>query len=608
MPRAVKVLDPSVANQIAAGEVIERPASVVKELIENAIDAGSTIISIAVENGGIDLIRVADNGSGMSREDATLALQRHATSKIVNTSDLTSLSTLGFRGEALPSIAAVSKLEVFTRLPEAIEATKITVKGGIIQSIEPAGAPAGTVVNVRDLFFNTPARKKFLKSPVAEFGQIIDIVNKLALAYPQIAFHLVHNQREYLSTTGRGNLLDTIMQIYGKEVARQLITLNYHHNGCVIKGFIGKPSLNRANRNQQVFFVNGRYIKSRLISNALEDAYHTLLMLNRYPFAILSIHLPSSELDVNVHPAKIEIRFSDEKTVYEKIHTAVKQALQSASLIPEVSLETAEPKIAALKTEQQSLAIDDIKHNQISEDVSFSHRNNLLNESPAAYRHLLTEKQVVNAQVSSESQTELEESSAQKRDRLFLLPIGQIDNTYIIAQGDACMFIIDQHAAHERVLYEQYMQQNNKAINIQELLFPLSIELSPVEYSVVNENKSCFRELGFVIDEFGMNSILIRGIPVSLNSSSCLEVVKELIEYVMQNYRGKSPAEMKEGMIITMACKAAIKAGKRLDSSEINDLINQLLSTSNPYTCPHGRPTLIKMTVYELEKKFKRVV
>ncbi len=642
MANVISILAQGVANKIAAGEVVEGPASVVKELVENAIDAKSTSIEVSIENGGVDSIQVRDNGKGMSADDALLCLKRHATSKIVGADDLNHISTLGFRGEALPSIASVSKLDLITREKDSIEGTCIVVNGGEIKKQESIGCPLGTVVTVKQLFYNTPARLKYLKSTSVEFGKISDFINRLSLSYPSVSFSLFHNRRKITQTPGKGNIRETIASIYGKDLAKNMLHVSCESDDMNISGFIARPTHTRSSRHYQSFFINGRYIRSKLMSDALQEAFHTLLPVHRYPIGMLYLTCPPTHVDVNVHPAKMEVRFRHEKAVYQLVLTSIKNTLGNAQLIPEIiSDQWKEDKKPVSKPIQNDLNLN-FSQNRFNEippknnrDEQSNHKDKPLESEPINEVKEALEKVFINPVTVKESspkpkkpfkrQNEYVHQSCQVSPKpsgydsnksnhkasplaYTMIPIGQIDQTYIVCQDGKNMILIDQHAAHERILYEKFMKDaEQQQISSQILLISETIELTPQEYEIITRNISFVKNLGFDIESFGQNTFIVRAIPAFLQQTETKDFILAIIDQVLTLGKGTTLTECIESTVIMMACKAAIKAGKRLDLNEMHHLITQLSQTKMPYTCPHGRPTTIKFTGYELEKMFKRV-
>jgi DNA mismatch repair protein MutL len=574
----IKLLDEHTANKIAAGEVIERPASIVKELVENSIDAGSNRIEISIIDGGLTGLIVFDNGVGMDSQDAKLAFERHATSKISDDTDLERITSLGFRGEALPSIAAVSKVKLTTRSGESLAGTELLVEGGNFLDFREIGCPVGTTIQVNDLFYNTPARKKHMKSFSSEAGHISDAVNKLAMGYPEIAFKLISNGRIVLNTSGNGEMIDCIANIYGFELARELLPVNHTSGNNTINGFIGKPSVSRSSRNYQTIYINGRFVRNRAISESVERAFHGMVMTGRHPVFIVHLNIDLEEVDVNVHPAKTEVRLAKERVIRDMVFDAVIQALSGNRLIPANVEKVREIPIP------------------IQEELKIPYKKPVpvitLNET--AENYIITEEPVI----SHERENQFPE----------LRPIGQINSTYIVAQGSDGMYLIDQHAAHERVLYEKYMEKPEEFISSEQLLFPTQLELTHFEEQVLNDSIIKMVELGFVVEFFGGDSYLLRAIPAGLSKDGGKEIFLDLLEFFSQNRQTISDRELREKFIITMSCKNAIKAHHKLSSPEMESLLAQLSEAKNPYTCPHGRPTLLHFSGYELEKKFKRVL
>lgn len=554
----IRVLPPNIVEKIAAGEVVERPASVVKELVENSIDAGATKIAIHVEGGGTKRIRVVDDGCGMSEEDAILALKRHATSKIKSEEDLNRISTLGFRGEALPSIAAVSKLTIITKRKEDLVGTKIHVEGGEIKNITSIGAPPGTSVLVEELFYNAPARRKFLKSERSEFFQIYSIVEKYAIIYENIHFKLVHNGKEIFNLPP-SNLKARIARLWGKEIADAMVEIK-KSNRMKIKGLIAKPYQVRRDKNKLLIFVNGRYVKSRIIEDALVEGYGTLLFRDSYPIAILKIQVEPDEIDVNVHPAKLFVKFKDENRIKKEIANLIWSSLTKEENIPS--------KIIAREERAEKIKIE-------------------------------REKQMV---------FDVEEPSKMRRIEDFIpimrtIPmeiLGQVDDTYIILKSSEGLVIVDQHAAHERIRYERFLR-DMKDKNIQKLLEPIILNLDYKEYQFILEQKESLRDYGFIIEDFGTNSIVVRGIPPILTKRDAEDAIREIAQL-----GPKSIEEKRDELIKLISCKGAIKAHQKLSQFEMEKLIMDLLRCENPYTCPHGRPTMIKIKNEDLEKMFKR--
>lgn len=591
MINKVHRLDDETISKIAAGEIIERPASVVKELVENSIDAGATCIEIEIKNGGRQLIQVIDNGSGMEREEAVLAIERHTTSKIMEPDDLNRLKTLGFRGEALPSIVTISQFEMTTKPADSNLGTYIEVKGGLLQKVKDCGAPNGTTIKVHDLFFNTPARLKYLKTIPTEAGYIGEIISRMSLAYPEISFRLHHHEYEVLFTPGTGNLHETIVAIFGKDTGKEMIPVNYQEGSLKISGFIGKPNIAKTNRNNEIFFINRRYFHNRVLSAAVEKAYHTLLPIARYPFVILFLEIDPSLVDVNVHPSKMEVRFSNETDLFKIFYHAVLKFLKDSSLLSE----------------------------WIAPDEELTRKSDLDSDKPVVPQNIgihYPEFTQVSAQTSQVAEAAVQTATAvctipetlsrmDNTNNLYIFPKA-LQDTFILAHDEKGLLIIDQHAAHERVLYERYYFKAKEFLGTQALLLPETVNLSHAQYKVVADRLALFSEIGFELEVFGGQTIILRGVPLNLANTNYQLIIQDLIEQFMNFETFKDPAEIKEAFIITMACKTAIKAGDKLNHLEMESLAKDLFRCDNPYTCPHGRPTVFRMNYEELGKKFLR--
>ncbi|AJF62012.1 TPA: DNA mismatch repair endonuclease MutL [Candidatus Woesearchaeota archaeon] len=563
------ILDEALINKIAAGEVIERPASVVKELIENSIDANAEKIFVEVKEGGKSFIKVIDDGDGMSKEDAELSWQRHSTSKIKNIDDLFSVRTLGFRGEALASIAAVSKLTIITKPKKALSGTKIVVEGGKKIISEEYGCPEGTIVEVKELFFNTPARKKYLKSTEQELSHIADIVTRYALIHHKVHFRLSHHEKILLDSPATEDSLTNFTHIYGKDAAKQMLRVE-HGDDIRITGYISKPSLTRSTRNEQSVYVNRRYIKKNSgISEAIRDAYKTLVMVNRHPVVVLDVEIEPERADVNVHPQKSEIRIKDTKGIYDAVFSAVRETIRKNNLIPEV-LESTSKKLSDFSGKNNSgYHVEDIKQKL------------LVKEDKRAEAELLPELNV----------------------------LGIINKTYILAEITGNLLLIDQHAAAERILYEKFTEElKNKKVSIQKLLEPVIIELPPKQFSLSLEKKELLEGMGYKTEEFGNNTIIIRTIPVLLGRNFDKKIFMDFLDELGKLGKIESLATIFHNRIARMACRTAIKAGDEITLPQIKQYIRELVKKNIPYTCPHGRPIMITWSFYELEKMFKRVV
>ncbi len=724
----IKVLDQSTINKIAAGEVIERPSSVVKELVENAIDAGASAVTIEIKDGGCSFIRITDNGSGIPKDQIQLAFLRHSTSKIKSVEDLLTISSLGFRGEALSSIAAVSQVELITKTADGLTGSRYMIDGGKEKSMEEIGAPNGTTFLVRNLFYNTPARRKFLKTGVTEGNYISDLVEKLALSHPEISFRFISGGQNKLYTSGNGTLKDVIYGVYGRDITAGLIPLNYECDLFKVDGFIGKPAMNRGNRALENYYINGRYIKSNIISKAIEDAYAGYSMPKKYPFTSLHFHIDPDTIDINVHPTKMELRFSDGERIYKELFTAVHNALMQRDVIPQVTFDDRK-KTAASQGNQKNAQMTSgqvsqntlpnamsaslaqssqttiqetqgnatqlkIKENKIPEPFEINrmsasknaqqqvpteksilnnyNKNNIPASGAILGEHRTEYKQRVSGNVTGNSSFSVSENIANtsnsdnKSDRqqkaetsketglterkisgirqehsqnldqktepvpaavpeqlsLFnedkkLLDeknladhkvIGQLFDTYWLIEFDQKLFIIDQHAAHEKVLYERFMKRAGEGKPAsQQLMPPQIITLTLAAGQVLKDNLDIITGMGFEIESFGGNEYAIRAVPVELYGASGKDMIMEIIDDLMEN-PGRVSNETIKGRIATMACKAAVKGNNRLQPAEVRELVSELMTLDNPYNCPHGRPTMISMSKYELEKKFKRIV
>lgn len=590
----IKLLEESLINKIAAGEVIERPASVVKELAENAIDAGATQIIVEVDEGGKSRIKVIDNGSGMDKEDALLCLERHATSKISTAEDLFKIQTLGFRGEALASIAAVSEMVLKTKTKENATGVKILVAAGKILEVQEVAMPDGTSIEVTNLFFTVPARKKHLKTIQTELRQITELLTKYALIYTDKTIELLHHGQSLLLSPATKNQLDNILTIYGKKVAYGMLPVQSTYNNIVVKGFISKPTLTRADKEIQHIFVNTRAVRNTIINKAVYDAYHTLLHLENHPLFILNAAINPEIIDVNVHPQKALIRVEKENELYTAIFNAIRNALDTAQLMPIISEAAAVHQQGAVAAKQFIV---------VEEKQTF-----LKNQGKESEKEIKVEEEIkeeITKVVQDLITTHTPAVTASERISTMQL-IGRIHNTFYIAENEFGMIIIDQHAAHERVMYERFMAQfYEKKVPVQELLVPQEMEFSPAELITLNESSAHLEKLGFHFEEFGRNSMLLRTVPLVLGRF----VNKEVIHEILANVTEKSSIDTrKEEKIIRSACRAAVKAHDVVHSQEMHTILEQLQKCKQPFTCPHGRPTMIQMSIPELEKKFKRVI
>ena len=686
----IVLLDELTINKIAAGEVIERPASVVKELVENSIDAGATNITVEIQNGGISKIRIIDNGSGMSKDDLEFAFERHATSKIRKAADLENVKSMGFRGEALASIAAIAHVELVSKTEDDNIGHKIVVEGGKILEIEDSASQKGTTIIVSNLFFNTPVRYKFLKKDFTEAGYIEDAVTRIAIANPNIAIKLINGNKTIIQTNGNGDLKTVIYTIYGKEIAEGLLEVNYEYEGIKVTGAIGKPEIARNNRSYQMFFVNKRYIKDKTLSAGVEQAFKGLIPIGKYGVVVLNIEIEPNKIDVNVHPTKLEIRFQEEQKVFKAIYHSVKDTLLKGDLVKEVEREpVVEEQKLEVNQEPSKVEENQIKTEQVvepkveTEDIKKSgfmglfkkkekdadefienYSTNTLQEIFAQKSagqpeevEIPTQEQKDKMEDIIEKQKELEnpkveEPTSKDFDEMYVktfgkLPetqkieensnkidvktlkevenisvfeekenynaipkykfIGALFSTYLVIEMKDEIYIIDQHAAHERVMYEKVKKNfyNNMEKDSQIMLLPDIIELSHKERAIVKENTELFKKAGFIIEEFGDNTIRLIGVPSLCMDLDTKELFLEILDEI-DTVAITAKQEKEDKFISTIACKAAVKANMKLTNEEVDTLMRQLLVLPNPFTCPHGRPTAIKMTRYDIERKFNR--
>lgn len=670
----INILNADTANKIAAGEVVERPSSVVKELVENSLDAGAKNITIEIQNGGESLIKIIDDGSGVHPEDVEKAFNPHATSKIKDTYDIFSINTLGFRGEALPSIASIARIDFKSKTEDFDMGKELIISGGEKESLTDCSMNRGTQIEVRDLFFNVPARKKFLKTTARESALINDLVNRISLANPDVSFKLFNNNKKILNTYGNGKLIDVIRTIYGKSTAENLIYFEEHKDTASVYGFIGNDTLARASRNNQSLFVNKRYVKNRSLTVAVENAFRSFNVTGKFPFFVLFIDTYPELIDVNIHPTKSEIKFKDErfifKVVFDAVHSAMREYVKDTFTLPEEE----EKKFEALKEEviQESLdkeisTLEKLKENinyKVSEDKrkeeiysykpskdyeaktevnilvdflskenqeeSFSINNSLENndfKEGSAKREISYDPILIKNELKdkvSESTSESLERSDYKcnkneygnsieeiiyRESKFpkLRVIGQFNKTYILAEYDSTLYLIDQHAAHEKILFEKYSSDiAKKKVEIQPLMIPLVVTLPTEDYLYYDENKEIFEKAGFKISDFGDNSIRIEEVPYFLDKLNPTELITSMINNLKKMGTGET-VEVKYNKIASMSCRAAVKANDVLSILEMENLIEDLRYINDPFHCPHGRPTIIKFTSYELDKKFKRI-
>lgn len=677
MTSEIKVLDSETIDKIAAGEVVERPASVVKELVENAIDAGANAISVEIRDGGIGLIRVTDNGSGIEKNQIPKAFLRHSTSKIDTAEDLSRLTSLGFRGEALSSIAAVAQVEMITKTEKSLTGARYCIEGGVQKEFQEIGAPEGTTFVVRNLFYNVPVRKKFLKQAPTEGGYVSDLMEHLALSRPDVSFRFMMGTQMKFHTSGNGDLKEVIYRIYGREIANALVPIQTMENGMKTEGYLGKPILVRSNRNFEICFVNGRFIRSSILSKAVEEGYREYLMQHKFPFCVLHFSLDPEFVDANVHPTKMDVRFSDNIMVTEFISKSVKNALVSKEMIPEERMDPRSASIQAEKNwreetrkvhvaepfEKSRKAVDEVaeesaygtkaltpEHFQKSpvwERVKSGEtaKRETNNAAPLAkekvdlfFEETIEEPQAKNVEPQTQSkepeikreepQIKIEEPEnlnadetvkpkqldlfeekilAQNNRALYQI-IGQVFDTYWMFQYQDKLCILDQHAAHEKVKYERLMKRfREKEVLSQTLFPPVILTLSAQEELILKEYQDVFTRLGFEVESFGGREYALRSVPVDLYGCSEREMFLSVLDELESGVTRLSPTVVEE-KIASMSCKAAVKGNNRLSREEADRLIDELLTLENPYNCPHGRPTIITISKYEMEKKFKRIV
>ncbi len=617
--RKVQVMPDSLANKIAAGEVVERPASVVKELLENSIDAGSKRIDVEIEEGGLSLIYVHDDGEGMEASDLKAAFLRHATSKMLNERDLFRIRTLGFRGEALPSIAAVSKVEAASRRKDDLLAHTLTIEGSKILSEAQTSHPIGTSIWIRGLFFNTPARLKYLKSMQTENNQIQDIVNRLALAHPEISFKLINDGREVLKTAGAGDLLATIHAIYGLDVAKKMIPITGNHLDFEINGFIGKPEITRGSRSYITLLVNGRFVRSFILQKAILDGYHTLLPINRYPFVALQLTMDPSLVDVNVHPSKLEVRFSKEEELAKWLKEAVNQTLLYSSLIPtpikQEKRDYSQSFQNKLNFSYSTMPADDprvseqviIKEQSYVED-SFENTKAFFTREIYEKTEPVNEREAVLQSFDAKDQN-YDGSLDTRQIGSTLEPLAQLHGTYILAQNEEGLYLVDQHAAQERINYERFRKiLSTPSKSGQILALPYTYEITASEAVIIHSSQVVFAQLGIIQEPFGDRSFLVREIPDWFLPGKEEEQIEEIVQLIIQGRGDFSLADIRDRSAQLMACKASIKANQYITRAEMESLLLQLSNTENPFTCPHGRPIMIHFSLYEIEKLFKRVM
>lgn len=633
---AIQILDSATIDKIAAGEVVERPSSVVKELVENALDAGADAITVEIKEGGITFIRVTDNGSGIDSSQIRNAFMRHATSKIRSAEDLTHVVSLGFRGEALSSICAVAQVELITKTEENLTGVRYVCEGAVEKECSEIGAPTGTTVLVKNLFFNTPVRRKFLKQPMTEGGYIIDLMEHMALSRPDTAFKLMVNGQVKFHTSGNGNLKEVIYRIYGKETASQLLPFVKETKGIKVEGYLGKPILNRSNRNFENYYINGRYIKSSLIAKALEDGYSNYLMQHKFPFTVLHFTIDTEMVDVNVHPTKMDVRFTGGSYLYDFVASSVAAALQQREMIPEALLsEEKEEETQKIKVpepfEQQRTRLFQVMEEQRYEAVRSPRQDIFIKEAaeeslkamadntssdddffvqiPASTETIPDAAPAPSVKAEPPKQLDLfEEKMLTKENRPRYRILGQIFDTYWLIAFSDKLFIVDQHAAHEKVKYERLMKHyHEKDIVTQTLNPPIVVTLSAKEEATYLSCKDVFAGLGFEIEDFGGREYALRGVPVDLYGQEEKTLFLSVLDEMSEGPLHKDLTVVEE-KLATMACKSAVKGNHSFSFAEMEALIDELLTLDNPYNCPHGRPTIISMSKYEIEKKFKRIV
>jgi DNA mismatch repair protein MutL len=626
-------LDDALSNKIAAGEVVERPASVVKELVENAIDAGSTVIEIEVEEAGLAKIRITDNGNGIEEDDVLLAFQRHATSKIKNENDLFRIRTLGFRGEALPSIASVSRLELKTSTGEGA-GNRVVIEGSKVEIFEKASSRRGTDITITDLFFNTPARLKYMKTIHTELGNITDVVNRLALSHPEVAFRLIHNERKLLQTTGNGDVRQVLAAIYGMSIAKQLVPISGSSLDYKVSGFASMPEVTRASRNYISTMINGRFIKNYPLAKAIQEGYHTLLPIGRYPIVLLNIEMDPLLVDVNVHPSKMEVRFSKEAELNELVTSIIKDAFKARVLIPTAYTQV---KKEQPKSEQTALVLDEGTVPAVQKPVFVDDQpkspsvpsvpsvpeyiptpepraveevhepQNWMAENP--FQGAAAIEDFVEQVEPAEESVSIDTANIQTESRVpRMYPIGQMHGTYIFAQNENGLYIIDQHAAQERLKYEYFREKVGQvASELQEMLMPLTFEYSTDDYIKISENIHELENVGVFLEEFGLNSFIVKSHPAWFPKGEEKQIIEEMIEQLLL-MKKVDIKKLREEAAIMMSCKASIKANRHLRNDEIQALLDDLRKASDPFTCPHGRPIIVHYSIYEMEKMFKRVM
>ena len=615
----IAILNQETIDKIAAGEVVERPCSVVKELVENAIDAGSTAITVEIKEGGISFIRITDNGCGIERDQVAVAFYRHSTSKIRSAEDLLTVKSLGFRGEALSSISAVARVELITKTYDELTGTRYVIEGSKELSNEEIGAPDGTTFIVKDLFYNVPARRKFLKTAQTEGSYISDMVEKLALSHPDISFKFINNNQTKLHTSGNGNRKDIIYHIFGREISSSLLEVKHECEYFKVEGFIGKPVITRGNRNYENYFINGRYVKSNILSRAIEEAYKSFLMQHQYPFTVLYFTF-FSELDVNVHPTKMELRFDNNNEIYVELCDTIYAILSHKEMIPEVPVDST-PAPKKIVHEYKEPIPEPFEKRRINEVRAAESRSVYGQSVTSAVKDYSATEPAAKAPETSTAYEPAQVVTGTQQtlgdyDKVFLTEsskkqfsiIGQLFKTYWLIEFEDKLYIIDQHAAHEKVLYEKTMARlANKDFTSQRISPPIVMTLDARECEMLEKYRPQIEQFGYEVEHFGGKEYMISAIPDNLFNIDMKDLFIEMLDD-FSNSTGRQTPDIITEKVASMSCKAAVKGNDKLTLPEINKLIDELLSLDNPYNCPHGRPTIISMSKYEIEKKFKRIV
>ncbi|MCH5274193.1 MAG: DNA mismatch repair endonuclease MutL [Lachnospiraceae bacterium] len=620
----IQVLDSGTIDKIAAGEVVERPSSVVKELVENAVDAGSSSITVEIKDGGISFIRVTDNGSGIEASQIRNAFLRHATSKISSAEELHTVKSLGFRGEALSSISAVARVELISKTKDALSGIRYLCEGAAETEYSEIGAPDGTTILVRNLFFNTPVRRKFLKQPQTEGSYIVDLMEHMALSRPDISFKLTVNGQMRFHTSGNGDLKEVIYRIYGREIVENLVPITAEAEGIALSGYLGKPVLNRSNRNFENYYINGRYIKSNLLAKAIEEGYSQYLMQHKFPFTVLHFSVDTALVDVNVHPTKMDVRFTEGERLYQFISENVAEALHQKEMIPQVTLDEKASRDLEMPDKKVSVPepFEEVRTRQfhVMEEMKYEAEKpemqdflqkpvwSRVKDNDFLGKNDENEVNAANITVKPEQLNLFDEKMLAPQNRDDYKILGQIFDTYWLIAFQDKLFIVDQHAAHEKVKYERLIKQfREKSIVSQSLNPPIVVTLTAREEQVLSEYRGVFSGLGFEIEEFGGSEYALRGVPTDLYGCNEKELFLEVLDELGQGPTYKNLTVVEE-KLASMACKAAVKGNNSLKTAEMEELLDELLTLENPYNCPHGRPTIISMSKYEIEKKFKRIV